>query len=155
MLLLEAIARLSRSTLSGAVKGLLGVAALLVLAGPASGVVEQDCALPGADCTLAETARQAGVFVGADDREPRSAGGASHDSARFQLDHARERDEVGGAWRRRLGTTTSRMLTRSPTSPPPRASGSAATRSCGSTSYQRISRTQSRRPPTRRPSSAS
>lgn len=65
MLLLEAIARLSRSTLSGAVKGLLGVAALLVLAGPVSGVVEQDCALPGADCTLAETARQAGVFVGA------------------------------------------------------------------------------------------
>jgi len=65
VLLLEAIARLSRSTLSGAVKGLLGVAALLVLAGPVSGVVEQDCALPGADCTLAETARQAGVFVGA------------------------------------------------------------------------------------------
>ena len=64
MLLLEAIARLSRSTLSGAVKGLLGVAALLVLAGPVSGIVEQDCALPGADCTLAETARQAGVFVG-------------------------------------------------------------------------------------------
>jgi endo-1,4-beta-xylanase len=64
VLLLEAIARLSRSTLSGAVKGLLGVAALLVLAGPASGVVEQDCALAGADCTLAETARQAGVFVG-------------------------------------------------------------------------------------------
>jgi endo-1,4-beta-xylanase len=27
--------------------------------------VEQDCALPDADCTLAETARQAGVFVGA------------------------------------------------------------------------------------------
>jgi endo-1,4-beta-xylanase len=65
VLLPEANARLSRSTLSGAVKGLLGVAALLVLAGPASGVVEQDCALPGADCTLAETARQAGVFVGA------------------------------------------------------------------------------------------
>jgi endo-1,4-beta-xylanase len=64
VLLLEANARLSRSTLSGAVKGLLGVAALLVLAGPASGVVEQDCALPGAGCTLAETARQAGVFVG-------------------------------------------------------------------------------------------
>jgi len=28
-------------------------------------LVEQDCALPGADCTLAETARQAGVLVGA------------------------------------------------------------------------------------------
>jgi endo-1,4-beta-xylanase len=65
VLLLEASARLSRSTLSGVVKGLLGVAALLVLAEPVSGVVEQDCALPGADCTLAETARQAGVFVGA------------------------------------------------------------------------------------------
>jgi endo-1,4-beta-xylanase len=65
VLLLEAIARLPRPALSGAVKALLGVAALLVLAGPASGVVEQDCALPGADCSLAETARQAGVFVGA------------------------------------------------------------------------------------------
>jgi endo-1,4-beta-xylanase len=51
--------------LSGAVKRLLGVAALLVLPGPVSAVVEQDCALPGAACTLAETARQAGVSVGA------------------------------------------------------------------------------------------
>jgi endo-1,4-beta-xylanase len=47
------------------IKGLLAAATLLVWAGPAGGVVEQDCALPGADCTLAETARQAGVFVGA------------------------------------------------------------------------------------------
>jgi endo-1,4-beta-xylanase len=47
------------------IKGLLVAATLLVWVGPAGGVVEQDCALPGADCTLAETARQAGVFVGA------------------------------------------------------------------------------------------
>jgi endo-1,4-beta-xylanase len=46
------------------IKCLLGTA-LLVWAVPATGVVEKDCALPGADCTLAETARQAGVFVGA------------------------------------------------------------------------------------------
>ena len=121
MLLLEAIARLSRSTLSGAVKGLLGVATLLVLAGPASGVVEQGLR-PTGRRLHARRDRPSGRRVrGCHDRKPRSAGGASHDSARFQLDHARERDEVGGAWRRRLGTTTSRMLTPSPTSPPQRA----------------------------------
>ena len=65
MLLLEAIVRLFHSALSATARGLLVIAALLVWAGPASGVVEQDCARPGADCTLAETARQAGVFVGA------------------------------------------------------------------------------------------
>jgi endo-1,4-beta-xylanase len=46
-------------------KGFWRTALLLLWAGPVGGIVEQDCALPGADCTLAETARQAGVFVGA------------------------------------------------------------------------------------------
>ena len=55
----------SHSLLARAISGLLSAAALLVWSGTASGVVEQDCALSGADCTLAETARQAGVFVGA------------------------------------------------------------------------------------------
>jgi endo-1,4-beta-xylanase len=65
VLLLDAIARLSRSTQSRAVKGLLGIPALLAWAGASGGVVDQDCSLPATDCTLAETARQAGVFVGA------------------------------------------------------------------------------------------
>jgi endo-1,4-beta-xylanase len=43
----------------------LAAATFFVWAGPVSGVVAQDCALPGAACTLAETARQVGVFVGA------------------------------------------------------------------------------------------
>jgi endo-1,4-beta-xylanase len=47
------------------IKGLLVAAALLAWVGPAGGVVEQDCARQGADCTLAEAARQAGVYVGA------------------------------------------------------------------------------------------
>jgi len=40
---------------------------VLVLAGAraASGVVERDCALATSDCTIAETARQAHVHVGA------------------------------------------------------------------------------------------
>lgn len=65
MLLLRTAAGSPRSALARTIKGLLATATLLVWAGPVSGVVEQDCALPGADCTLAETARQAGVFVGA------------------------------------------------------------------------------------------
>ena len=65
MLLLRAAARSPRSALTPMIKGLLATATLLVWAGPAGGVVEQDCALPGAGCTLAETTRQAGVFVGA------------------------------------------------------------------------------------------
>ena len=65
MLLLRAAARSPRSALAPTIKGLLAAATLLVWAGPAGGVVEQDCALPGAGCTLAETTRQAGVFVGA------------------------------------------------------------------------------------------
>jgi endo-1,4-beta-xylanase len=61
----RAAARFPRPALERAIKRLLGTAALLIFAGPAGGLVEQDCALPGADCTLGETARQAGVFVGA------------------------------------------------------------------------------------------
>ena len=37
----------------------------LVLAGPARAVVDVDCARPESDCTLAETADQAGVWIGA------------------------------------------------------------------------------------------
>jgi endo-1,4-beta-xylanase len=65
MLQRSAVARFPRSALARTIKGLLATATLLVWAGPVSGVVDQDCAFPGADCTLAETARQAGVFVGA------------------------------------------------------------------------------------------
>jgi endo-1,4-beta-xylanase len=65
MLLLRTAAGSPGSALARTIKGLLATATLLVWAGPVSGVVDQDCALPGADCTLAETARQAGVFVGA------------------------------------------------------------------------------------------
>ena len=64
MLLLRTVVGSPHSALARTIKGLLATATLLVCGGTASGVVEQDCALPGADCTLAETARQAGVFVG-------------------------------------------------------------------------------------------
>jgi endo-1,4-beta-xylanase len=39
--------------------------AFVLAAAPAGAIVTRDCARPGADCTIAETARQAHVFVGA------------------------------------------------------------------------------------------
>ena len=46
------------------VPGVILALALASAPGSALAVVDRDCALPGADCTLAETAARAGVHVG-------------------------------------------------------------------------------------------
>ncbi|MFM7737482.1 MAG: endo-1,4-beta-xylanase [Alphaproteobacteria bacterium] len=43
----------------------VAIAAALLRAEPAAAVVDRDCAKPGADCTIAETARRVGVHFGA------------------------------------------------------------------------------------------
>ena len=71
-------------------KGLLGVAALLVLAGPVSGVVEQDCAHRAQPARSPRPPVRPACSWVPPSRAPIS-GGESHDSARFQLDHGRTR----------------------------------------------------------------
>ena len=56
MLLQRTLAGSPRFALAGTIQKLLISATLLVWAGPVSGVVEQDCALPGADCTFQQRA---------------------------------------------------------------------------------------------------